>query len=54
MANRKTWMKILSVVVKIYDGLLFAKGLVNIRFGYVLEDGTIVQSARGIALTTTN
>ena len=40
--------------IKIYDGLLLAKGLVTIRFGYILEDGTVIQSPEGIALTTTD
>jgi hypothetical protein len=40
--------------VKIYDGILLAKGLVKIQFGYILEDGTMVESAEGIALTTTD
>jgi hypothetical protein len=40
--------------VKIYDGILLATGVVNIQFGYILEDGSVVQSAEGIALTTTD
>jgi hypothetical protein len=40
--------------VRIYDGILLAKGLVKIQFGYILEDGSVVQSAEGIALTTTD
>jgi hypothetical protein len=39
--------------VKIYDGILLATGVVKIQFGYISEEGTVVQSSESIELVTT-
>jgi len=40
------------LVVKIYDGVLFAAGLFKVTFGYRLKDGTVVYSAQSIDFTS--
>jgi len=39
--------------VTMYHGLLLATGVVNVTFGYLLEDGTAVQSPQPMELTVT-